>query len=79
MRQYRNIQQAHFAVQLAAVYLISLLAAVCHIVNPIGHTMQFTGCQYGNHMRNKICVSRKNSMEWPNYMFSILWLYKCVI
>ena len=46
--------------QLAAVYLIRLKAAVFHIVDGIGHTKQFTGCQYGNPMRNKVYVARKN-------------------
>ena len=72
--EYRTKLWGHFAVQLGAVYLIIFLAAVCHIVSPFGHTMQFIGCQYGNHMRNKIYVTRKKSKKWPYFMFFILFL-----
>ena len=49
--------------QLAAVYLVRLQAGGSHFIIPIGQKKQMTGCHYGNHMRNKICVARKNSIE----------------
>ena len=45
--------------QLAAVYLIRLFAAVSHFIIPIGQKKQLIGFHYGNHMRDKICVARK--------------------
>ena len=56
--QYRNIQQVYFALQLAAVYLTRLLAAVSHFIVSIGQKKQLIACHYGNHMRNKICMKR---------------------
>ena len=70
--QYREYTVYPFRVQLAAIYLMRLLVAVSHFIIPLGHTMQFTGCHYDNHMRNKICMARKNSMEQLYSIFTLL-------
>ena len=41
-----------------ALLLCSLLAANSQISVLIGQKMQLTGCDYGNDMRNAICVER---------------------
>ena len=56
--QYRDKQYGHSAVQHGAPSLYSLLAANSQITVLIGQKVQSTGCDYGNDMRNAICVAR---------------------
>ena len=54
--QCRDKQYGHSALQHGALSLCSLLAANSQISVLIGQKMQFTGFDYGNDMRNAICV-----------------------
>ena len=56
--QYRDKQWGRSAVQHGSLSLCSLLAANSQISVPIGQKMQLTGCDYGNDMRNAICMAR---------------------
>ena len=59
--------------QFAAVYFHFSLAAVRYLSVPIGQNCN--GCYYGNHMRSKICVAQKITMELTYFMFLY---YDCV-
>ena len=59
--------RANLPVQHGTHFLCSLLAVNSQINVLLGQKMQLTGCDYGDDIRNMLCVERN---EWP-YVHSV--------